>query len=129
MMLGKLWITDKDKQKLINYDPIRDKKISTIELSELVTSAAPNFRPVPDSDPPMWVEEPPLAGKEPRMFDEEPQDVVTSVSPQGISLDSNNDIYVSDWDNHRMIVLDDAGSFVVQSEIQVSTSRSPYLKI
>ena len=113
---GRLWIADNGTQKLVKYNPITEKILRTLDLSNIVEKKAPELEQIPDST--MFVD------KDGNMFEEDQTDVTTSVNPQGVSLDKNDNIYITDWDNHRIVILNELGTFLGQVRVN-STFTEP----
>ena len=115
---GKLWIVDAGPPStLYPLNPVSNRLIGDpIDISTLVEEEAPSVQPINGTS--MFVDD---FGN---TYDAIPQDVVSSVNPRGISIGSSNELYVSDWDNHRIVALDKTGKFLGQVKLN-STFTKP----
>lgn len=103
---GKLWISDSGNQRLVRLNVVAEEVISpTIPTDTIVEFEAPELT---ETSPGSGI----FVDSEGEVFEEFISDVVTSVIPQGLSVDNNDNLYVSDWINHRIVALDNNGNFV-----------------
>ena len=106
---GRLWIADTGNERLVKLNVVANKEIfPNIPTNNIVEVDAPNLTKINGTDPTMFVDD------EGTVFDEFISDVITSVTPKGLSVDNNDNLYVSDWDNHRIVVLSPTGDFLGQ---------------
>jgi DNA-binding beta-propeller fold protein YncE len=116
---GKVWIADAGvSPRLIQFDVIADEVLNEIYTTSIVEIDAPDLTLIPNSDPQKWRDD---KGNE---YDEFIEDVITSLTPKGISLDIHDNLYITDWDNHRIVVINSGENFLGQVRLN-STFTDP----
>jgi sugar lactone lactonase YvrE len=112
---GRLWIADTGNERLVQLNVVANEELKIIPTDNIVEIEAPDLTQTSNST---WIDD------EGTVYDEFITDVTTSVTPKGLSMDSNDNFYVSDWDDHRIVVLNPTGNFLGQIRVN-STFTEP----
>lgn len=106
---GRLWIADAGTERLIKFNVVaNDTAGPDIITSSIVEVLAPELTRINGTNSTFWVDN---FGNNHTSFIE---NVTTSVNPMGISTDQMDNLYVTDWDENRIVVLNSIGNFLGQ---------------
>jgi hypothetical protein len=122
---AKVWIADFGNQSLVKLERIDERQAVPIgselkiDLSNLVIFKEEPREAVELKDKDKTIV---YIDAEGNMFPTENKTFTTSVSPQGISFDDDDNIFVSDWEKNRVIILNKDGEFLSSIKVNSTTS-------
>ena len=125
---AKVWIADFGNQSLVKLERIDERQAVPIgselkiDLSNLVIFKEEPREAVELKDKDKTIV---YIDAEGNMFPTENKTFTTSVSPQGISFDDDDNIFVSDWEKNRVIILNKDGEFLSSIKVN-STFTEPF---
>ena len=95
---GTLWIADKNGKQVVMLNPASNAPPTAIDTSNIIEVFIPPLSMVEDD---LWVDD---AGN---TYTSNVTSITSTIKPHAISLDKKDNLFIADWDNHRIVQVDE----------------------